>query len=167
MKLMKYCNVRQTLWYYKPNKVLTPEKFAHHVFILFYPYSDEKELLSGCPPLYQNKLQEKEVQAVINISKINFEPYADLVDQTSSQFNEDSISTQDPHSQNKNDETQGAKYSNENDSEDTKTNETSAIPNIMPKILPNDKITEGIYFLNSKQREVFDLVHTWAGLNIL
>ena len=49
----------------------------------------------------------------------------------------------------------------------TKTNETSAIPNIMPKILPNDEITEGIYFLNSKQREVFDLVHTWAGLNIL
>ena len=32
----------------------------------------------------------------------------------------------------------------------------------MPKILPGNDIAEGINSLNSKQREVFNVVHTWA-----
>ena len=63
----------------------------HHVLLLFYPFRDEKELLSGFPPLYQNKLQEEGVQDVVNINKIKFEPYGDLVDQDFSQFNENLI----------------------------------------------------------------------------
>ena len=61
------------------------------MLLLFYPFRDEKELLSGFPPLYQNKLQEEGVQNVVNINKINFEPYGDLVDQDFSQFNENLI----------------------------------------------------------------------------
>ena len=86
-------------------------------------------MLSGCPPLYQNKLQEQGVQDVVNRNKIKFEPYRDLVDQAFSQFNENSINNQDPHSQIKNDETSEAEYLNENDSEDTEINKISAIPN--------------------------------------
>ena len=41
-------------------------------------------------------------------------------------------------------------------------NKTSAIANFMRKILPDDNITEGISSLNSKQREVFNVVHTCA-----
>ena len=55
-----------------------------------------------------------------------------------------------------------AKYPNENDSDDTKTNETSAIPNFMPQILADDKVAKRINSLNSEQREVFNVVHTWA-----
>ena len=32
----------------------------------------------------------------------------------------------------------------------------------MPQILPDDGIAEGINSLNSKQREVFDVVHSWV-----
>ena len=32
----------------------------------------------------------------------------------------------------------------------------------MPKILPDDEIAEGINSLNLKQREVFNVVQTWA-----
>ena len=64
-----------------PNKLLSPEKFADHVLILFVLFRAEKQLLSGCPPFYQNKLQEPGVKAVLNRNKIQFEPYADLVDQ--------------------------------------------------------------------------------------
>ena len=52
---MRHRKVRQM-----PNKLLSPKKFAHHVLLLFLPFRDEKHLLSGFPPLYQNKLQEKE-----------------------------------------------------------------------------------------------------------
>ena len=127
--------VRQILRYHTPNKLLSPEKFAHHVILLFFPFRDAKQLLSGCLPLYQNKLQEQGVQDVVNSNKIKFEPYGDLVDQVFSQFNENSINNQDPHSQIENYETPEAEYPNENDSEETETNKTSAIPNLMSQVL--------------------------------
>ena len=45
---------------------------------------------------------------------------------------------------------QGAKYPNENDSEDTETNRTFAVTNFNPKILLDDEIAEDINLLNSK-----------------
>ena len=141
------------------NKLLSLEKFAHHMMVLFFLLRDEKQLLSGCPPLHQNKLQEQGVQDVVNRNKIKFKPYGDLVDQTFSQFNENSINNQDPHSQIGKDGTPEAEYANENDSEDTETNKTSVIPNFMPEILPDDEIAKGINSLNAKQREVFSVVH--------
>ena len=79
--------------------------------------------------MHQNKLGQQGVQAVANMNKIKLEPYGDLVDQAFSQFNKNSITNQDPHNQVENDETPGAKYLDENVSEDTETNKTSAIPN--------------------------------------
>ena len=145
-----------------PNKLLSPEKFAHHVMLLFSLFRDEKQLLSGCPPLYQNKLQEQGVQDVVNRNKIKFEPHGGLIDQAFSQFNENSTNNKDPHSQIQNNQTSEAEYANQNDSENIETNKTSAIPNLMPQILPDDEIVKGINSLNSKQREVFNVVHTWA-----
>ena len=101
----------------------------------------------------QNKLQEQGVQDVVNRNKIKF---GYLLDQAFSQFNENSINNQDPHSQIENDEIPGTEYPNENDLEDTETNKTSAIPNFMPQILPDDEIAKGINSLNSKQREVIN-----------
>ena len=90
--------IRQILRYHVPNKLLSPDKFAHHVLLLFYPFREEKELLSGFPPLYRNKLQEKGVQDVANINKINVEPYGNLVNQVFLQVNENLINNQDPPS---------------------------------------------------------------------
>ena len=61
-----------------------------------------------------------------------------------SQFNENSINNQNPHSQIENDETSGAEYPNENNSEGSETNKTSTISNFMPQILADDEIGKGI-----------------------
>ena len=42
------------------------------------------------------------------------------------------------------------------------TNKTSALPNFMLQILPDDQIAKDINSWNSKQREVFNVVYTWA-----
>ena len=135
---MRCRKVRRILRYHVPNKILYPEKFAHHVLLLFYPFRDEKELLSGLPPLYQNKLQEQGAQDIVNINKIKFEPYCDLVDEVNSRLSETLINNQDTHSQIENDEIPGAEYPNDNDSEDTEINKTSTIPTFMPQTLPDD-----------------------------
>ena len=72
------------------------------------------------------------------------------------------LTIKNPRSQIENDKTPVAEYPNENDSEDTETNKTSATPNFMPKILPDDQIAEGMNSLNSEQREVFNVVLTGA-----
>ena len=38
--------------------------------------------------MYQNRMREQRVQNVVNIDKIKFEPYADLVDQGFLQFSD-------------------------------------------------------------------------------
>ena len=53
---MRCRKVRRVLRYHASNKILSPEKFAHHVLLLFDLIRDEKDLLSGFPPMYQNKL---------------------------------------------------------------------------------------------------------------
>ena len=156
---MRCRKVRSILRYHVLNKILYSEKFDHHVLLLFYPFRDEKELLSGLPPLYQNKLQEQGVQDVGNINKIKFEPYGDLVDEEYSRLNEILINIQDPCSQIENDEIPGAESPNDNDSEDTEKSKTSTIPTFMPQILPDNKIAEGINFLISKQRKIFNVVY--------
>ena len=135
---MRCRKVRRILRYHVPNKILYPEKFAHHVLLLFYPFRDEKELLSGLPPLYQNKLQEQGAQEIVNINKIKFEPHFDLVYEVNSRLCETLINNQDTHSQIENDEIPGAEYPNDNDSEDTEINKTSTIPTFMPQTLPDD-----------------------------
>ena len=61
--------VRRVLGYQVLSKLLSPEKFAYDVLLLFYPFIDEQELLSDFPPIYQNKLQEEGVQDVVNIKQ--------------------------------------------------------------------------------------------------
>ena len=77
---MRCRKVRRILRYHVLNKLTSPEEFAHHVILLFFPCRDEKQLLSDCSSLYQNKVQEQGVQDVVNRNKIKFKTYGDLGD---------------------------------------------------------------------------------------
>ena len=57
------------------------------------------------------------------------------------QFNENLIDSQDTHIQIWNDDTPGAEYANESDSEKRETKKTSALPNFILQILRDDEIT--------------------------
>ena len=85
---MRCRKVRRIFRYHEPNKLLALGKFTHYVLLLFYLIRDEKELLSGFPPLQQNKLQKQSVHAFVT--------YRDLVD-LFCQFNENSITNQGPY----------------------------------------------------------------------
>ena len=58
----------------------------NYLLLLFFSFIDKKQLLSGCPTLYQNKLQEQGFQDVKNRNKISFKQYGDLADQAFSQL---------------------------------------------------------------------------------
>ena len=97
--------VRRIFHYYVPNRLLSPEKFAHHAILLVFPIKDEKGFLSDCPLLYQISLQGKRYQDVLNTNKNMSEAHGDSVDQGFSLCNENLIENQDLHSPIENDET--------------------------------------------------------------
>ena len=66
-----------------------------------------------------------------------------------------------PHSQIKKDKIPRLKQPDENDSEDTETNNTFAIHDFMSKILLDKEIADGRNPLNSKQVDVFNVVHIY------
>ena len=143
---MRCRKVKRIFPFHVSNKLLSPEIFAHHILLLFYPLRYEKEILSGFPPIYQ-----KGGKDVKNISKMKVQPYGDLVDQAFLKFSENIINNQDPQSEIENHETPGTEYLNKNVSEEIDTIEPSATPNFMLKISPGNETAEGIISLNSKQ----------------
>ena len=144
---MRCPKVRRKLRYHVSKKFYIQE----NLLIMYYFYSthsEMKELLSGLSLMYQNELQDQGVHNVLNINKIKFEPYGNLFDEVYYRLNETLINTQDPHRQIENDETPGAEYPNDNDSEDTETNKTSTTPTFMPQISSEVKfliIDEQVY----------------------
>ena len=71
---MKCHKVRKVLRYHVPNKDRYPEKFAHHLLFIFYPFCSEDELLTGNTPTYQNRLACPAVLNAINKNRQKFEP---------------------------------------------------------------------------------------------
>ena len=72
------------------------------------------------------------------------------------------LNNQDTFGQIESNGTGEAVYSNGQADENTESNRNSAVPNFMPRILAEDDILESINFLNSKQRDVFNVVHNQA-----
>ena len=60
------CKVRRVLIYRVPSKDRYPEKIAHHLLFMFYPFRKEDELLTGNPPTYQNTLAYPSVLNALN-----------------------------------------------------------------------------------------------------
>ena len=81
--------------------------------------------------------KEEGLQDVANLNKTKSEAYGSLVDQVFLQFNENLINNQDPQSQIKKNETLGAEYPDQNDSDNTEKNKTSAVPKFMPNTSPD------------------------------
>ena len=160
---MRCRKVRRVLRYHVPNKHRFPEKYAHHLLFLFYPFRSENELLAGNPPSYQSKLCEASVLEVVNSNKQKFEPFADIVDEAFANYNENLVNNQDPYGQIDNDETeQTCEDTDENESNSSDTSVNNALPNNMPPQLSDESISENIRTLNVKQRHIFNIVHKWA-----
>ena len=143
---MRCCKARQILGYHKPNKVLYSEIYDHPLFFLFYLFRDAKNYYQGDHYCITINVLKHGVQTVININKIKFKCN-----------NATFLDNQDPFGQVKNDETKKAVYFSDQDDENTKSNRNWAIPNFMPRNMPDNEIFQRINPLNSKQRDIFSV----------
>ena len=89
------------LQYCVPNKETKPEEYAHHILFMYYPFKDEKELLSGNPPTYASKLSEPGVIDLVNQNYSVVKPFDTSVDNTFLRLSSD-IDNMDPYGQQEN-----------------------------------------------------------------
>ena len=72
---LKCRQVKAVLQYYIPNRHKYPEKYAHHLLFMFYPFRNEEHLKSSNLGTFSEKLQDPGILDIVNRNKQIFEPY--------------------------------------------------------------------------------------------
>ena len=77
---MKCRKVRAVIRYHTPNKTKEPERYFHHLLMLYYPWRNEAELLGTDESYASNRMHhELHVQEIVEFNRSAFEPNADAV----------------------------------------------------------------------------------------
>ena len=165
-EILKYRKVRKVLRYYVANPHLNPEKYAHHMLFMFYPFRNELALKSNSSQTYAETLSDPSVCDIVNRNKINFEPFVDLVDKALADFRVDPSNNLDLFAQQEDDEV--AETLNlqcaEEESADEEPIEIEPGISFAHSTMPisDDEIWKNVRSLNQKQREVFEIINKWA-----
>ena len=158
--------VKKVVRFHVPNKTKYAEKYAHHMLLMYKPFTTEAQLKTEGS--YILTLQDPDNQRIVNEKKQTFEPFSELIDEAFLNFHE--VLRPDPILDYENDVTETVQ-DNENrnqfdDCDDDNDNDEAnfdhmSIP-LVPTVLPDEDINLGIRSLNTEQREIFELVNHWA-----
>lgn len=80
-EVMKYRKVSAVIRFHTPSKRKEPEKFFHHLLMLYFPWRNEFEDLIGEDQMYASKFHEPEVQTIVEKNREKFEPDAEAVEE--------------------------------------------------------------------------------------
>jgi len=167
---LKCRKVPKVLRYYTPSKHKSPEKFAHHMLMLFYPFRSEENDLKTSGS-YVLKLNEPEINEIVNRNKHIFEPNADIVELVLQNYQEDLQHNQDAHAQQENEEVIRLLINEDNPEREVEQNHTfsgddddnmGTYTNKTHNLLNDNEINNLVRTLNKKQRQVFDTVLQWG-----
>ena len=77
---MKCRKVKAVIHFYTPSKITEPEKYFHHILMLYFPWRNECDLI-GDDNTYFSKFQDPSVKEVVQRNQAEFEPFAESVDE--------------------------------------------------------------------------------------
>ena len=152
------CRKRKSiLRYHIPNQQKDPEKYAHHLLLMFLPFRSEAELSSSSDGTFLSKLGEPGVLPIISQNKLKFEPFGDIVDETLYNFTSREINSEDQE----NIPEEMAENCDHEERIEADTPSDGANLSTAP-ILSDDEISTMINSLNDKQMEIFQVLNKWA-----
>ncbi len=79
-EIRKCRKIKAVIRYHTPNKRKEPEKYFHHLLMLYFPWRNEQELF-GKDHTYISKFYEPDVQEVVQRNKEIFEPDGDAINE--------------------------------------------------------------------------------------
>lgn len=135
--------------------------------MLFYPFRSEEADLKH-ESSYALKLNQQEVNEIVNNNKQIFEPDAELVELVLRNYRNDLEHNQDPYAQQENDEVIGIineTIEDETDDLDPNTDRSEQFDTLTSRphsLLNNNELNSCIRSLNQKQREIFDVILKWG-----
>ena len=91
--------VKSVLRYHVQNPHKQPEKYAHHLLFMFYPFHKESDLCSVEIGLYMEIHCDPVIKNIVNENKQKFEPFAELVDSTLTDYRTDLTRSPDAYAQ--------------------------------------------------------------------
>ena len=87
---MKRRKIKAVIRFHTPSKAKEPEKFYHHLLMLYFPWRKETDLL-GDDQLYSTKFQEPEVFSKVETNRRTFESNAEAIDTALQMVNENRV----------------------------------------------------------------------------
>ena len=168
---MKCRQTPYVLQYYVPNKETKSKEYAHQILFMYYPFRDEKQLISVNPPTYASKHSKLGVIDLVNQNYSLVEPFATIADNAFLRLSSDIDNIMDPYGQQENDEVNDYLTKDIDDSESevfeameahsADIGNNNLMSNKLPATLDNI-INENIRSLNMKQGEFFNYIHKWS-----
>ena len=181
-EVMKCRKTKAVVRYHTPNKTKEPEKYFHHLLMLYYPWRNEDSLL-GTEQTYASKFYDFEVQTVVEQNRTTFEPDADAVSGALEALRESEgnnlVHSFDSLNDQENEDLQLDIHSNSNcDNESFNKQEAShlfsssnsQLASTLPKVachiqptdISDDLLRESVRSLNIEQRATYDLLLSWC-----
>ena len=176
---MKCRKIRAVVRFHTPNKTKEPEKFFHHLLMLYFPWRDEVGDLTGTDQTYASKFFENNVQHILNINRAKFEQNADEVSDALELLRSNELSNVHSYDSFNDQENADIQCDRENDVRDDgsfheqdpehfahspQSNQphNAIVTHLHPSDLSDDLLHESIRSLNSNQRQAFNAVLTWC-----
>ena len=141
-------------------KIKIFELYAHHALMLYLLFRRESERKVGNPPSYTNKLGETGVIELVNENRNKIEPYSELADNTLMHYNMELRSNEEQEPVLENYEIDDVTETEEQAHNTQNVVDISILH--QQYFHSDDEISANIRYLNLKQRQVFDFVHSWA-----
>ena len=179
-EVMKCRKSKAVLRYHTPNRTKEPEKYFHHLLMLYYPWRSEDNLI-GKEKTYASKFYEPETNAIVKQNQLIFEPDADAVTEAlealrNSESNNSFYSFDPLNDQENEDLLLNVQQTNENDEESFKeqvpchlastSKSSSSVPTVSCHIQPNEisdnEFRKSVRSLNNIQRIAYNSVLSWC-----
>jgi len=177
---MKCRKVKAVIRYHTPNKTKEPEKYFHHLLMLYYPWRNETELM-GADQTYASKFYEPHVQEIVETNRSVFEPHADAVSEALESLRNNQgniIHSFDPINDQENSDMQldvqddsipeesfneqlPSELSSSTDSNQQHASTGLTLHN-QPNEISDDTLREFVRSLNTKQRQAYNIVLSWC-----
>ena len=170
---MKCRKVKAVIRYHTPNKTKEPERYFHHLLMLYYPWRKESDLIAA---------DQSYVQEVVELNKSVFEPDADAVTEALENLRNNQgniIHSFDPINDQENSdlqiETQNTDFtlpeesfneqstSDLGSSSDSSQQVSQAISTYtQPTEISDDMLRYNVRSLNEKQRSAYNILLSWC-----
>ena len=174
---MKRRKIKAVIRFHTPSKAKEPEKFYHHLLMLYFPWRKETDLL-GDGQLYSPKLQEPDVFSKVETNRRTFEPNAEAIDAALQMVRENRVR-----------DFQSYDRINDQENEDLSAQERTSIDDEceydlpeelvslppetsqtfagiatynQPSAIRDEELRDAVRSLNVKQRVTYDVVLSWC-----